>query len=175
MGFPIPIIGELIDEIGAAARQVLPNKEAEREFELKLADIRDRVEARVHEQVMGQVEVNKVEASHRSIWVAGWRPFVGWVAGCGIAWTFVIAPLVEWVSRLWGWTGEMPEVDVAQLMTLVLAMLGVAGMRSFDKVKGTADDTPLGRTVIEQRTVEATTATLPAPPRKKRRGFRIGL
>ena len=166
----LPIIGDILEEIGKTARQLLPDPKAKAEFELKLAELSDKAAARIHEATVVQAEVNKVEASHRSIWVAGWRPGVGWACAAGVAWLYVLGPIVEFLARLCGWTGTMPQINGPELSTLLFAMLGIAGVRSFDKSKGTADDTPLGK----QAAIPAPAApiALPAPaeaPKKKRR------
>jgi len=88
-----------------------------------------------HVQLMiGQLEVNKVEASHSSMFVAGWRPGVGWVCAAALAYNFIIYPFM-----LWGWAIAAPEappppaVDGSQLYPILLGMLGIGAMRSHDK------------------------------------------
>jgi len=86
---------------------------------------------------MSQVEVNKAEASHRSIFVAGWRPFIGWTCGVALAYHFILAPLIIFGVAWYG--AEIPEIpafDMDSLMTVLLGMLGLGGMRSFEKAKG---------------------------------------
>lgn len=136
----IPIIGDVIDSVKDLVSEMIVDKDKKAQLNYELEALKDKANQRLHEELMAQNEVNKVEAGHRSVFVAGWRPFIGWTGGAGVAWTFVVSPVVEWASRLAGWKGEMPVIDASQLMTLVLAMLGVAGMRSFDKVKGVAND-----------------------------------
>lgn len=139
----LPIIGDLIDGVTDIISEVIPDADKKMEIKLELEKLRDQANARVHEEMLGQIATNKTEASHRSIFVAGWRPFIGWTSGVGVAWTFIVSPLAEWVSRLFGWAGTMPVIDASQLMTLVLAMLGVAGLRSYDKQAGTSNDAPM--------------------------------
>ena len=81
---------------------------------------------------IAQAEINKAEASHPSIFVAGWRPFIGWVCGLGIAMEFMVRPMVQWFRH-----EELPVLDVTQLIALVIAMLGVAGYRTIEKANGT--------------------------------------
>ena len=96
-------------------------------------------EKHAHESAMAQVEVNKAEAGHRSIFVAGWRPFIGWTCGVALAYHFVIAPLITFGA---GWAGtpipDLPTFDMDSLMTVLLGMLGLGGMRTFEKAKGLA-------------------------------------
>ncbi len=89
--------------------------------------------------VQGQLAINAKEAEHASIFVAGWRPWIGWVCGVGIAWSFVIAPLLSWALFMFGVKVEgMPELDIEPLMTLVLGMLGLGGLRTYEKRLGVA-------------------------------------
>lgn len=85
-----------------------------------------------------QVEVNKVEAAHSNIFVAGWRPFIGWVGGVALAYKFIVHPFLSWFLELVGVTTPLPAPETEALMALVTAMLGVAAARSFDKWKGTS-------------------------------------
>jgi len=85
-----------------------------------------------------QTEVNKAEAQHPNVFVAGWRPFIGWTCGVSLAWTYTICPVLSWFSVvLFDYTGTFPELDTAPMLTLVTSMLGVGIMRSFDKFNGT--------------------------------------
>jgi len=86
----------------------------------------------------GQIAVNKAEAAHPSIFVAGWRPWIGWVGGMALAYQFLLYPLITW-----GWVAlgnpldsAPPMVDSSALYPVILGMLGIGGMRSFDKLKG---------------------------------------
>ena len=100
-------------------------------------DIATMAEKHAHEAAMAQVEVNKAEASHRSIFVAGWRPFIGWTCGVALAYHFIFAPLIVFGAT---WAGatipDLPVFDMDSLMTVLLGMLGLGGMRSFEKAKG---------------------------------------
>lgn len=85
-----------------------------------------------------QTEVNKVEAQHSNLFVAGWRPFIGWVCGSALAYQFILRPLLPWFSVMVGHpVPEMPSLDDS-LMELVMAMLGLGGLRTFEKVRGVA-------------------------------------
>jgi hypothetical protein len=100
-------------------------------------DIATMAEKHAHEAAMAQTDINKVEAQHRSIFVAGWRPFIGWTCGVALAYHFVVAPLILFGA---GWAGaeipELPQFDMDSLMTVLLGMLGLGGMRTFEKAKG---------------------------------------
>lgn len=85
---------------------------------------------------LAQIEVNKVEAQHRSVFVAGWRPFIGWTCAVAMAYHFVMQPIIVFSLSANGVDYSLPEFDMASLMTVVLGILGLGGMRSFEKYKG---------------------------------------
>ena len=90
------------------------------------------------EQSQAQMEVNKVEAAHSSLFVAGWRPFIGWMGGCALGYAFLLQPILSWLLEIVGVTTPLPEPNTEAMMALVTAMLGVTAARSFDKWKGTS-------------------------------------
>ena len=79
-----------------------------------------------------QSEINKVEAQHRTIFVAGWRPFIGWVCGVALAYNFVLRDLLIWFI---GPEQVPPALQMEHLMTVLIGMLGLGGMRTFEKFK----------------------------------------
>ncbi len=83
------------------------------------------------ELVKVQSEINKMEAQHRSIFVAGWRPFIGWICGIALAYNFIIRDLIAWVSP----DVMPPAIQMDQLITILLGMLGLGGLRTFEKIK----------------------------------------
>ena len=104
----------------------------------KLAhEIATMSEKHAQELAKGQLEVNKVEAGHRSALVAGWRPFIGWVCGVALAWHFVLAPVIIFIAAWLNVTlPALPEFDMGSLMTVLMGMLGLGGLRTFEKSKG---------------------------------------
>jgi hypothetical protein len=78
-----------------------------------------------------QSEINKVEAQHRTIFVAGWRPFIGWVCGIALAYNFVLRDLLIWFL---GQEQVPPALQMEHLMTVLVGMLGLGGMRTFEKL-----------------------------------------
>lgn len=85
-----------------------------------------------------QVELNRIEAAHRSVFVAGWRPAVGWLCAIGVGWSYLGHPLFLWAAALWWPDLQPPAIQTDSLFELVLAMLGMAGLRSLDKAGGRA-------------------------------------
>lgn len=89
------------------------------------------------EVARGQIEVNKTEAAHKSMFVAGWRPFVGWTCGVALAWHFVGQPLAVFVITYSGVEAPpLPVFEMESLLTVLLGMLGLGGLRTFEKTRG---------------------------------------
>ena len=84
---------------------------------------------------LAQIELNKVEAGHRSIFVAGWRPFIGWVCGLALLWHFILFDLLTWVTvNFFPHVSELPELTGTEtLVTVLLSLLGLGAMRTVDK------------------------------------------
>ena len=87
---------------------------------------------------LGQLKVNEAEASHPSIFVSGWRPFIAWICGIGLAYNFIVYPLMLWAVAAYGATFTPPPLFSENLMELVMGMLGLAGYRTYEKIKGVA-------------------------------------
>ena len=108
------------------------NKEArakaEREIEAKLATHLAKID-------IAQLEINNQEAAHRSIFVAGWRPFIGWSCGIALAWTYVVTPILQFALAQSGHLVDLPAMDVSQMMPVLMGMLGLGGLRTFEKFK----------------------------------------
>jgi|TARA_A100001015_G_scaffold180556_1_gene200914 hypothetical protein len=82
---------------------------------------------------LAQIEVNKVEAASKNWFVAGWRPSVGWVCSLAMMYHFILAPMIQFAVGIAGIQVELPEFDFSQLSTILMAMLGMAGLRTFEK------------------------------------------
>ncbi len=79
-----------------------------------------------------QTKINEVEAQHRSMFVAGWRPFIGWICGLAFAYHFVAFPIVRTIYP----DVEFPVLNTEPLFTVLMGMLGLGGLRTFEKLKG---------------------------------------
>lgn len=86
----------------------------------------------------GQNEVNKVEAASNRLFVAGWRPFVGWTCGAAMAFKYVGGPLLVMLAQLTGQTITLPTIEAAELLPILLGMLGLGAMRTAEKLKDKA-------------------------------------
>lgn len=85
----------------------------------------------------GQLEINKVEAASESIFVAGWRPFCGWIGGFGLAYAAILEPIARFVATvIFGYSEDFPVIDTMLTLQILMGMLGLAGMRSYDKKVG---------------------------------------
>ena len=103
-----------------------PNKKAE--IELKLTKLEQALK-------QGQIEINKAEAQNPNWFVAGWRPAIGWTGAIAIFYTFLINPLLQWYCQIAHIQVTPPTLDTSMLFNLVLAMLGLGGMRTYEKLK----------------------------------------
>jgi hypothetical protein len=104
-----------------------PTKRAELEIKLKELE---------NELVKGQMAINKVEAASRSLFVSGARPFVIWIGGFALAYEFIAAPFLHSLFNVYGYDFPLPELDSGTLMALVSALLGIGGLRTYEKAKG---------------------------------------
>lgn len=86
-------------------------------------------------QVLAQLEINAREATHPSVFVAGWRPFFGWAGGVGFVYSVVGQPLLSWLAAAKGWPAP-PVVNMDLLWVVITGMLGIGGLRTFEKAKG---------------------------------------
>lgn len=82
---------------------------------------------------LAQIEVNKIEAGSQSVFVAGWRPAIGWVCGGSLAYHYVLQQLLAFIFSAAGHPVALPDLDISELMVLLCGMLGLGAMRSFDK------------------------------------------
>jgi hypothetical protein len=112
-------IGSLAKDIREAikGKELDPNKKLE--MAGKLAEV--------------QTKINEAEATHRTVFVAGWRPFIGWVCGLGLLYAVFIEPLLRFVFTVKGWTIEFPKIDTTITMQVLFGMLGLVGARSYEK------------------------------------------
>jgi len=88
-------------------------------------------------KVIAQLEVNAAEAASPHLFVAGWRPFVGWCCGAGFLWATIGQPVIAWVAVAKGWPAP-PAIDTEVLMYVLGGMLGLGTLRSVEKIKGSA-------------------------------------
>ena len=121
--FASPVV-DAVTGISNVVNQYVETPDEKRAAEILLQKI-------AMEPMKAQQEINKIEAGHRSIFIAGWRPMVGWVCSIGLAFVFIINPILQWL------TGDPgPDLPTGDLYPLVLALLGLGTLRSAEKVAG---------------------------------------
>jgi hypothetical protein len=126
----------LIGPVTGLLDKVIEDKDQKAKLAHEIATMAER---QAHEAAMAQVEVNKAEAKHSSIFVAGWRPFIGWTCGIALCYHFVANPIILFGVAAAGLTiPALPEFDMGSLMTVLMGMLGLGGLRTFEKTKGIA-------------------------------------
>ncbi len=117
-------ISKVVDELHTSEEEKLDKKILMQRLQQKLAE--------------KQLDVNAKEASHRSVFVAGWRPAIGWCGALALFFAFILSPCIEWYAKFSGMDIVPPAIETGPLLAIVTSMLGVAGMRSFEKAKGIA-------------------------------------
>jgi hypothetical protein len=122
----------LIDKLIQPVSQILDKFIVDKDLKAKL---QHELNTEIHKANMAQIEVNKVEAAHKSMFVAGWRPFVGWCCAFAMAYHFILQPFLVFAISVYGITVNLPEFDMSSLMTVLLGILGLGGMRSLEKVQ----------------------------------------
>lgn len=138
----IPVIASLIPILGSVLDKIIPNtaerERAKAEIALKLAENETELVKLFAAQDQGQIEINKEEAKSNSLFVSGWRPFIGWTCGVGCAWAFVLKPILDWGVKIAGSTATLPVLQTGELMSLMLGLLGMGTLRTYEKFKGVA-------------------------------------
>ena len=120
------ILGSLIEPATKILDKVIEDKDQKNALAHEIATMAER---HAQELAQGQLEVNKVEAAHKSLFVAGWRPAIGWVCALGLFYNVILANIIGiWV--------DVPEIDTTLLVPVMMGMLGLGAMRSYEKVQG---------------------------------------
>ena len=117
------IVNALIGPVSGLLDKFIEDKDQKNALAHEIATMSER---HAHEALKGQLEINKVEAAHKSLFVAGWRPAIGWVCMLGLLYNTIIANVLSiWI--------EVPEVDTTLLVPVMMGMLGLGAMRSYEK------------------------------------------
>lgn len=131
----IPVFSQLLDKI-------LPDKGAADAAKLEMIKLAQQGElAQINADVSiatAQSDINKVEAASTRLFVAGWRPFVGWICGLAVGFKFIGGPVLFMVAQALGHPVDLPVIETSELWPLLLGMLGLGGLRTVEKVKGAA-------------------------------------
>lgn len=125
----IPVIGQLLDKI-------LPDTEAANKAKADLLTLQAKGEL---DALLGQLEINKEEAKHQNLWVAGARPFILWTCGVAFGYATLLEPILRFAAVVWfNYAGTFPEINSDLTMQVLLGLLGLGGLRTFEKTKGVA-------------------------------------
>ena len=122
----------MIDKLIQPVSKILDKFVADKDLKAKL---QHELDTEIHKANLAQIDVNKAEASHKSLFVAGWRPFVGWVCAGALAYHFILQPILVFAISVYGVSITLPEFDMGSLMTILMGMLGLGGLRTFEKVQ----------------------------------------
>ena len=128
------LITSLIGPVSSLLDKVIPDADVKAKLAHQLAIMAD---THAQELAKGQLEINKAEAASGSLFKGGWRPFIGWTSGVAFAYHFVLQPILVFVLTASGVDlPELPEFDMSTLLTVLGGMLGIGGLRSYEKTKG---------------------------------------
>ena len=123
------MIDKLIKPVSDIVGKFVKDKDLQAKLDHELSTL-------FHQANLAQIEVNKIEAKG-SIFQRNWRPSVGWICSFALGYHFIIAPIIEVIIKTLGVDIQMPEFDFSQLSAILMALLGMSGLRSYDKLKRT--------------------------------------
>ena len=126
------ILAPLLEVGKTLLDRFIPDPEAKRAAEAEFLKMAIGGELK---QTIAQLEINAREAAHPSVFVAGWRPFFGWAGGAGFVYATILQPLLAWAAVIKGWP-QPPSLNLDLLWVVVTGMLGIGGLRTFEKTKG---------------------------------------
>jgi|TARA_R100000482_G_scaffold69066_1_gene25954 hypothetical protein len=123
----------MIDKFIEPVSNILDKFIADKDLKIKL---QHELNQELHKANMAQIQVNKTEAQHRNVFVAGWRPFTGWICASALAYHFILEPIIVFFLATQGITLQLPEFDMGSLLTVLMGMLGLGGLRTYEKKQG---------------------------------------
>jgi hypothetical protein len=140
------LAGPVFESVNLIIDKIWPDKEKyalerqKAELELLRFTQSERMQDKANEVALAvaQMDINKVEAAHTSLFVSGWRPFIGWVCGVSFAYIFFLGPLITAISASYGYSFMLPPIDIDKMIYILGGILGLGGLRTFEKVKGVA-------------------------------------
>ena len=128
------LIASLIGPVSGILDKVIPDSDMKAKLAHEIATMSDN---HAQQALLAQLEINKAEAASGSLFKGGWRPFIGWTSGVAFAYHFVLQPLLVFVLTASGVDlPDLPEFDMSTLLAVLGGMLGIGGLRSYEKTKG---------------------------------------
>lgn len=123
-----------IDLVAKIIDRVIPDRAAADKAKAEIVSMQAKGEL---DELMGQLEINKIEAGSQSIFVAGWRPFVGWICGFALAYAALIEPMLRFIAQVFfRYIGAFPEINTDLTLQVLLGLLGLGAYRTYERVKG---------------------------------------
>ena len=121
-------IGSVADLANTVIGKIWPDKSEQERQQLAAAVM----------VVQGQLDINKAEAANPSVFVSGWRPAIGWVCGGACAWNWIGLPIAKAVLLVAGYKLAMAPADISEMLPILMGMLGLGGLRTIEKLNGSA-------------------------------------
>ena len=130
------LLDTLVGPVTSIIDKIIPDKDQAAKLAHEIATMSERM---ANEQMLAQLEVNKAEAASGSLFKGGWRPAIGWICGLALFWSFILQPFLVFFLLVFGVDlPPLPEIGTADLMPILLGMLGLGGLRSYEKVQKVA-------------------------------------
>jgi hypothetical protein len=126
------LVQSLAEPVTKVLDKVIEDKDQKAALAHEIATLADK---QAQEQMMGQIDVNKTEAQHPSMFVAGWRPAVGWVCALAMLFNFLLIPFINLGLDVGGLDIQLDLIDMETMMPVLFGMLGLGGMRTAEKIK----------------------------------------
>ena len=127
------LLDTLIGPVTSIIDKIVPDKDQAAKLAHEIATMSEKM---ANEQVLAQLEVNKAEAASGSLFKGGWRPAIGWICGLALFWSFILQPFLVFFLLVFGVDlPPLPEIGTADLMPILLGMLGLGVLRSYEKVQ----------------------------------------
>ena len=129
----INLLGSLVQPVTGLLDKFIEHKDQKNQLAHEISTMAER---HAQELAKGQLEINKAEAQSRNVFIAGWRPFIGWTCGVAMAYNYVIHPILMFTLAQFNYLVAIPALDLSEMMPVLMGMLGLGGLRSFEKYKG---------------------------------------
>ena len=128
------LLASLIQPVSQILDKAIPDQDLKRKLSHELATMADQ---HAQQALLAQLEINKAEAASGSLFKGGWRPFVGWVCGVAFCYHFILQPVIVFIVALTGAAiPDLPEFQMNTLLTVLGGLLGIGGLRTYEKQKG---------------------------------------
>lgn len=129
IGAGLDIINKFIPDPAQKAQAAFQMAQLQQQTEFKELDAQIA-------QIQSQTNTNQAEATNTNLFVAGWRPFIGWICGTGLGWNYVGLSVVNFLGKAVGHPVDLAPADLSEMMPLLIGMLGLGGMRTYEKING---------------------------------------